>query len=124
MLYGKTLLFAAALGLLLGVPTSAPAQQETNEVLAQGPQRIEMVVHGLSCPFCAYGLEKKLKKVEDLDSLSIDFKTGKVLMLVQDGSKATDERIEQLVKDAGFEVATIERMPREAIGLKQEDAAA
>ncbi len=100
------------------VGVAAPAkvawaqQEQTSQVQAAGPQRIDMIVTGLSCPFCAYGLEKKLRKIEGLDSIGIDFKTGKVLMLVQDGSKATDERITQLVKDAGFEVAEIKRSTR------------
>lgn len=96
---------------LAAMPAAGQGQQAT---AVAGPQRIEMVVHGLSCPFCAYGLEKKLRKLEGLDSVSIDFKTGKVLLLVRDGSKATDERLKQLVKDAGFEVVEIKRSPRTA----------
>lgn len=96
----------------VALPVVASAQQESRpaqQALAAGRQRIDIVVHGLSCPFCAYGLEKKLKKIEGLDSLSVDFKTGNVSLVVQDGSKASDERLEQLVKDAGFEVVKIER---------------
>lgn len=112
-MFGKTSVLAAALGLLLAWPTSASAQRESHDAATIGPQRIDLVVNGLSCPFCAYGLEKKLKRIEGLDSINIDFKTGRVLLLVQDGSKATDERIAQLVKDAGFVVTTIERAPRQ-----------
>lgn len=74
-------------------------------------ERITVTVTGLSCPFCAYGLEKRLKKLEGLDSLRIDFKTGNVVLTVRDGSKAGDERIRKLVKDGGFEATKIERSP-------------
>lgn len=111
---------------VVALPAWAHAQQgdaQRSEAVAptSAPQRIELEVHGLSCPFCAYGLERKLKKIEGLDSLNIDFRTGAVLMLVRDGSKATDQRIRELVRDAGFEVAAIERRPREEIETSRED---
>lgn len=105
------LLVAAAILGTAALPEVGWTQQDRSQAqaVASGPQQIEMTVHGLSCPFCAYGLEKKLRKLEGLDSLSVEFKTGKVFLLLQDGSKATDERLKQLVKDAGFEVVKIAR---------------
>lgn len=116
MLGVKRFATAAAVMLILGaLPRTATAQQGTQEpqqaAVTAGPQRIDMIVLGLSCPFCAYGLEKKLKKVEGLIDIAIDFKTGKVRMEVRDGSKVSDERLKELVKDAGFEVKEISRSP-------------
>lgn len=111
MMMNRSLLAVAAGGLLFAAAPATSVAQE--EAPAAGPQRIEMVVHGLSCPFCAYGLEKKLRRVEGLDSLAIYFREGQVVLLVREGSKATDQRLRQLVNDAGFEVAKIERRPRE-----------
>ena len=79
--------------------------------VAGGPERITVTVTGLSCPFCAYGLEKRLRKLEGLDSLSIDFQTGSVILTVRDGAQAGDARIRQVVKDAGFEATKIARTP-------------
>ncbi len=116
MFHRKLLLVgvAALVGLTV-VADSVRAQEPAQSgaaVTTAGPQRIELTVYGLSCPFCAYGLEKKLKKVEGLDSLHIDFKAGQVTMNVRDGSKASDEQIEQLVKDAGFSIGSeIKRSP-------------
>ncbi|MBI2403774.1 MAG: heavy-metal-associated domain-containing protein [Gemmatimonadetes bacterium] len=106
------LLVAAAILGTAALPEVGWTQENRSQAqpaVASGPQQIEMIVHGLSCPFCAYGLEKKLRKLEGLDSVSVDFKTGKVFLLLQDGSKATDGRLKELVKDAGFEVVKIER---------------
>lgn len=106
------LLVAAAILGTAALPEVGWTQQDRSQAqqaAASGPQQIEMIVHGLSCPFCAYGLEKKLRKIEGLDSVSVEFKTGKVLLLLQDGSKATDDRLKELVKDAGFELVKIER---------------
>lgn len=109
VLVGTLALGAAALpgAVLAREPEGARPQA----AVTAGPQRIDMTVLGLSCPFCAYGLEKKLKKVEGLTQIDIDFRTGKVKMEVKDGSKVTDERLKQLVKDAGFEVQEISRSP-------------
>lgn len=99
----------AALALLLAVPALLQAQQETDDA-RPGPQRIEMTVTGLSCPVCAYGLEKKLRKqLKGVDSVHVDLETGNVMILIQDGRNAPDQRLEQLVKDAGFVVTKIER---------------
>lgn len=110
-------LVAALVLALIGLPAGLAAQEQKPRgpeaaAVVAGPQRIEMIVHGLSCPFCAYGLEKKLRTLDGVDSLSIDFKTGKVVLLVRDGSKAGDRRLQELVEDAGFEVAGIDRAPR------------
>lgn len=112
----KSFLIAAGGALaILGAAGALDAQQRQAPqpplAAGAGPQRIEMIVHGMSCPFCAYGLEKKLRKIEGVDSLSIDFKTGRVTLAVPDGSKVTDEQIRDLVKDAGFEVMEIKRSP-------------
>ena len=93
------------------VRAQAPTREAPPAAVPDRPERITVTVTGLSCPFCAYGLEKRLKKLEGLDSLSIDFKTGNVVLVVRDGSKAGDARIRKLVKDGGFEATKIERSP-------------
>jgi mercuric ion binding protein len=107
-------LLGAAFLLGLAVPPRPVRAQEPGRVtspaaVAAGPERITVTVTGLSCPFCAYGLEKRLKKIEGLDSLNIGFKTGAVTLYVRDGSTVSDERIRRLVKDGGFEATKIER---------------
>lgn len=37
---------------------------------------IKVQVDGLGCPFCAFGLEKKMKEIEGLRDLTIDMETG------------------------------------------------
>lgn len=93
------------------VRAQGQGDQSSEGAAAHGPERITVTVNGLSCPFCAYGLEKRFKKVEGLDSLHIEFQTGQVALYVRDGSKVSDARIRQLVKDGGFEATKIERAP-------------
>lgn len=109
----RTIGYVTTLALLASLPGSSRVQAQQAEVeTAAEPQKIEMTVLGLSCPFCAYGLEKKLRKVEGLTDLEIRFKTGRVVLEVKEGSEVTDERIRELVKEAGFEIeGAIERSP-------------
>ena len=57
---------------------------------------------GLACPFCAYGLEKKLKKVEGVEKLKIHVKKGTAKLAVKKGRAISIEAVEKAVKDGGF----------------------
>ena len=54
-----------------------------------GVKSLTVKVDGLACPFCAYGLEKKLKKVEGVETLKIDVNTGEVALNVTAGTRLT-----------------------------------
>ncbi len=45
-----------------------------------GVKSLTLKVDGLACPFCAYGMEKKLKKVEGVEKLEIDLDGGTVTL--------------------------------------------
>ncbi|HEC12753.1 MAG TPA: copper chaperone [Acidiferrobacteraceae bacterium] len=70
-------------------------------VLAAGTQ-YQMRVDGLACPYCAYGIEKKLKKIEGVEKIDVDLNKGLVIVKVADGVKLTEKQMTQLFKDAGF----------------------
>lgn len=38
----------------------------------------EMRVDGLACPFCAYGIEKKLKAIDGVSDIKVDLDKGLV----------------------------------------------
>ena len=65
-------------------------------------QRVDIGVDGLACPFCSYGLEKKLKEVKGAGEVVINITKG-VAVLKNNGNESIDiEQIEPVVKDAGF----------------------
>ena len=66
-------------------------------------------VDGLTCPFCAYGLEKKLKKVKGVESVSIDLEKDEAILLIKDGTVVQEEDIRKAVKKAGFSVASLKK---------------
>ncbi len=93
----KNLLIVA---FLIGfVSISANAQTEDNETL-KGIIKVE--VDGLSCPFCAYGLEKKLKKMDGVKIIEIDVENAFAQLTLAPGKTVTKAIIRQKVDDAGF----------------------
>jgi len=71
------------------------------EISAQ-TQQVQVKVDGLSCPFCAYGLEKKLTKIEGVENLKIDIENGVAVFTVAEGKTVSEEKLKKSVKDAGF----------------------
>jgi len=81
--------------------------------LAQSSE-VKVRVDGLSCPFCAYGLEKKLNDLDGVESINIDFEEGLVLMLVTDSENISEEEIRTKIEEAGF-------TPREIVFPKKNE---
>jgi len=76
----------------------------TNTVNAQTTEKtyIKIVVDGLSCPFCAYGLEKNLKKLKGAKDVFISVEEGYTTFNVPKESRPTEDELKKIVKDAGF----------------------
>ncbi len=84
----------------------------TTAALASGPSyRIE--VAGLACPFCAYGIEKKLTAIEGVERVETNIKEGTVIVIMKDGARLDMATAERAVKGAGF---TLKGFEREAPG--------
>ena len=69
--------------------------------LAAGTQ-YQMRVDGLACPYCAYGIEKKLNAIDGVEKIDIDLENGLVIVDVADGVNLSDEQMTQLLNDSGF----------------------
>ncbi len=63
---------------------------------------VEVQVDGLACPFCAYGLEKKLSDLDGVDSIKIDIEKGMVTLIIQEDKTINEEVIKEKIKEAGF----------------------
>ena len=68
-------------------------------------------VDGLSCPFCAYGIEKKLIRTEGVESVVFDLEKGMVKVKVAEGVTLTEAQLKQLVDDAGFTLRSMNEQP-------------
>lgn len=67
-------------------------------------------VNGLACPFCAYGIEKKLKSIEGVKSIEIDIDGGRVLVTTAEGAPFDEEAARRAIEDAGFTLAGFEQL--------------
>ncbi|GBD91342.1 hypothetical protein BMS3Abin04_02069 [bacterium BMS3Abin04] len=69
---------------------------------------IKLEVDGLACPFCAYGLEKKLRNdIKDLDNLYINIQKGFVTFGFSKLNKPSEDKLKEIVSDAGFQAKKI-----------------
>ena len=65
---------AMALGLALA-PHGVSAQEPVSAAEA-GAREIHVTILGMSCPFCAYGAEQKLKRLDGVEELGVALETG------------------------------------------------
>jgi len=72
--------------------------------------RYDLRVDGLACPYCAYGIEKKLKALDgvDGDTLAIRLNEGLVSFTVRGDATITEPVLKQLINDAGFTLRGLE----------------
>lgn len=83
---------------------------------AQGQEKIVVRVDGLSCPFCALGLEKNLKKIKGVTDVTIKLEEGIATLETKQGANPSDEEIKKQVKGAGFTPREIKRESPRAAG--------
>jgi mercuric ion binding protein len=81
-------------------------------LFAAGTQyQYNLRVDGLSCPFCAYGIEKKLIRTEGVESVAFDLEKGLVIVKVEEDVTLTEGQLKQLVADAGFTLRSLSKQP-------------
>lgn len=99
------------------LPTAVHAQSEPSsdslkaavDSLLSGAS-VVLVVDGLSCPVCAYGLERRLLEVPAVDTLVVRVSDGTVLIRTRSGESPSDLKLGEAVKRAGFTLREIRRI--------------
>ncbi|MEQ8504374.1 MAG: heavy-metal-associated domain-containing protein [Rhodospirillales bacterium] len=92
-------------GLLLAValmpgPISA---KETGTAYALG-------VDGLACPFCGYGVEKQLMRIDGVISVEIDLESGTVTTTMAAGRTLGKDTAQKAVEAAGFTLRSFQEL--------------
>ncbi len=88
----KALTRGFAASLILGL-SSLPALADA---------RYELQVDGLACPFCSYGMEKELMRLDSVASAETDLGRGAVLVVTEEGQALDEETARDATKRAGF----------------------
>ncbi len=76
-----------------------------------GAHQYRLQVDGLACPFCAYGIEKKLNATKGVKTIRIDINTGTVTVFMKPGASLSEAEARQIVKDAGFTLGSFQTIP-------------
>lgn len=73
-------------------------------ILAFGAERqvVDIAVKGMTCPLCAYGLEKNLGKASHVDHAAASLKDQNVHIVLKPGTQPDIGHYKQLIHDAGF----------------------
>ena len=104
----------------MGLPGTVQGQQGSEgkpprqEVLASSEilegATVRLKVDGMVCPFCAYGLEKRLEEIPSVDKVLIRVSDGLVQIRTKEAQELTDEVLKEAVKKSGFALKKIERV--------------
>lgn len=70
-------------------------------------QTLKVNVNGMVCAFCAQGIEKKVRALPQTEDVYINLKQHLVAIQLKDGQMISDETIQSLIKNAGYEVTAI-----------------
>lgn len=78
--------------------------------LAAGTE-YRMRVDGLACPYCAYGIEKKLKAIDGVGKIDVNLNEGLVVVDVAEGTSLTEPQMKKLFQDSGFTYRSMTKKP-------------
>lgn len=65
-------------------------------------QVLEVEVKGMTCPFCAYGIEKNLSKLPGVAKAQVSLEVKKARVVMQPGHAPDEARVRKVILDSGF----------------------
>lgn len=77
---------------------------------ASAGKTYKLQVDGLSCPFCAYGIEKKLGSLDGVQGVSVDLASGTAVVRMQEHASLDESTTTRAVKKAGFTLEHFEQV--------------
>jgi len=97
----RSLAFAVLLFMLAGTALAAPPAYKLR-------------VDGLACPFCAYGIEKRLSAIAGVRAIDVDIASGAVTVTMTEGTTLDEATARKAVRAAGFGLGGFEEVPAAA----------
>ena len=83
-----------------GIP-SQPATQSNAEQTV--PNNVaEVFIEGMACPFCTYNVEKKIREIADVRTVSTDLNTGVARVVFREGTRPDVKALWAKVTRSGF----------------------
>jgi mercuric ion binding protein len=81
--------------------------------------RFEIRADGLACPYCAYGIEKKIMAIEGVKSIDVDLKKGLVKVNGVASLSFNEQQLKTLFTDSGFTYRSMKKLENKTISDKQ-----
>lgn len=72
-------------------------------------ETIDIKVNGLVCDFCARTIEKTFMRTGKVEDIEVNLGEGYVKVTTKPGAEISDEKINELINDAGYNVNGITR---------------
>jgi periplasmic mercuric ion binding protein len=76
--------------------------------LSYAAQTIKANVNGMVCAFCAQGIEKKMRSLNQTQDVYVNLKQRIVAVEVKDGQHLSFDTVKAVIKDAGYDVTGVE----------------
>ena len=83
-------------------------------------QTIKANVNGMVCAFCAQGIEKKMRALSQTKDVYVNLKQRIVAVELKDGQTLSNDTVKDVIKNAGYEVTSIEMSDHPAAQIKLE----
>jgi cation transport ATPase len=76
--------------------------------IALATQTIKANVNGMVCAFCAQGIEKKMRALSQTHDVYVNLKQRIVAVELKSGQALSNDKVKAIIKDAGYDVTSIE----------------
>ena len=96
------IIFLSVFTLAGPVPTIAETENKDSKI-------IKVDVHGMVCDFCARALEKVFARQDKVNKIDVSLEDKLVKIYLKQGQDMSDDKVEELVNDAGYAMAGIRR---------------
>ncbi len=88
--------------------------------VAFAAQTIKANVNGMVCAFCAQGIDKKLRALSQTKDVYVNLKQRIVAVELKEGQTLSNDAVKDLIKDAGYDVTSIEISEHPVAHIKAE----
>ena len=72
-------------------------------------EELKVGVKGMVCAFCAQGIEKNFLSQPEIEKVQVSLENKFVKLIFKEGKKLSNDKIEKLLKDAGYEMVSGEK---------------
>jgi copper chaperone CopZ len=73
---------------------------------------LRLNVDGMVCSICAFGVERRLKRLDTVEDVHVNLDSGLVVVTLRPGGSVTDSTLADEVRRAGFSLRGVTRLRR------------